>query len=91
MKQCPMLMYHWFRAEGSRSRSRSPQLEITPGAFAEQMEYLAGAGYRTVSIETALGLRAHPAAAEDLQRGELAGLILASQKDLSHAPSLALT
>jgi peptidoglycan/xylan/chitin deacetylase (PgdA/CDA1 family) len=58
MKQCPMLMYHWFRADGARSRSRSPQLEITPSRFAEQMDRLAGAGYRTVSIESALGLNA---------------------------------
>ena len=36
--QCRVLMYHWFRREGEPSKSRSPQLEITPELFAEQMQ-----------------------------------------------------
>ncbi len=60
MKQCPMLMYHWFREERAASRSRSPQLEITPSRFAEQMSYLATAGYQTVSIAAMLGLEDRP-------------------------------
>jgi peptidoglycan/xylan/chitin deacetylase (PgdA/CDA1 family) len=56
MRLCPILMYHWFRAEGATSGSRSPQLEITPSLFAEQMDWLKGKGYRTISLARALGL-----------------------------------
>ena len=30
MRQVPILMYHWFRADPAAPASRSPQLEITP-------------------------------------------------------------
>ena len=56
MRLGPILMYHWFRAEGVSSESRSPQLEITPSLFAEQMEWLSRRGYRTISLARALGL-----------------------------------
>jgi len=47
-------MYHWFREDGATSRSLSPQLEITPQLFDDQMRYLHGKGYRTVSLNQAL-------------------------------------
>jgi len=56
MKQCPVLMYHWFRGRETPSRSRSPQLEITPERFGEQLALLSDAGYHTVSLATAFGL-----------------------------------
>lgn len=49
-RQCRVLMYHWFRRPGEVSRSRSPQLEITPELFAEQMAALAGWGFRTIGL-----------------------------------------
>lgn len=49
-RQCRVLMYHWFRRRGEPSRSRSPQLEITPELFAEQMDTLARAGFRTIGL-----------------------------------------
>jgi len=54
MKQVPILMYHWFRDDGATSRSRSPQLEISPGLFDSQLRYLHEKGYRTVSLDQAL-------------------------------------
>lgn len=60
MRQCPILMYHWFRPAGVPSRSRSPQLEMEPELFERQMAFLDGAGYRTVSLERALGLAGAP-------------------------------
>jgi peptidoglycan/xylan/chitin deacetylase (PgdA/CDA1 family) len=50
MNQVPILMYHWFRREGSLSTSRSPQLEITPQAFEAQLGLLGRRGYRTVAL-----------------------------------------
>lgn len=55
MRQCPILMYHWFRPEGAASSSRSPQLEITPELFGRQMAMLSRAGYRSVSLRRAVG------------------------------------
>jgi len=49
-RQCRVLMYHWFRRQGEASQSRSPQLEITPELFAEQMETLARSGWHTISL-----------------------------------------
>jgi peptidoglycan/xylan/chitin deacetylase (PgdA/CDA1 family) len=54
VKQIPILMYHWFREEGRDSVSRSPQLEITPRLFEQQMDWLQRRGYRSVSLERAL-------------------------------------
>ena len=54
MRQIPILMYHWFREEGTETTSLSPQLEITPRLFEQQMRYLRGKGYRTVSLDQAL-------------------------------------
>jgi len=54
VRQCPILMYHWFRREGSPSASRSPQLEITPELFERQVRYLHEAGYRSISLDDAL-------------------------------------
>jgi peptidoglycan/xylan/chitin deacetylase (PgdA/CDA1 family) len=50
VNQVPILMYHWFRVAGSRSQSRSPQLEITPAAFDAQLALLHSRGYRTVPL-----------------------------------------
>lgn len=55
MRQCPILMYHWFRPDGEPTRSRSPHLEITPQLFRRQIDFLAAEGYRTVSLAAALG------------------------------------
>jgi peptidoglycan/xylan/chitin deacetylase (PgdA/CDA1 family) len=54
VKQVPILMYHWFRTS-EPSRSKSPQLEIAPELFAQQMARLYRAGYRTTSLENVLG------------------------------------
>jgi peptidoglycan/xylan/chitin deacetylase (PgdA/CDA1 family) len=54
MNQVPILMYHWFREEGAASRSLAPQLEIAPGLFGLQMQYLRRRGYRTVSLDQAM-------------------------------------
>jgi len=54
MRQCPILMYHWFRPKDVVSSSRSPQLEITPELFERQMALLSRAGYRPVSLGRAL-------------------------------------
>lgn len=54
MRQCPILMYHWFRRKGVPSSSRSPQLEITPELFGRQMAMLSRAGYRSVSLGRAV-------------------------------------
>lgn len=54
MKQVPILMYHWFREQGTDSTSLSPQLEIAPELFQRQMSYLHRKGYRTVSLSQAL-------------------------------------
>jgi len=54
MRQPPILMYHWFRPEGALSRSRSPQLEITPERFRRQMRALERAGYQTISLSRAV-------------------------------------
>lgn len=54
MKQPAILMYHWFRDAGTPSTSRSPQLEITPERFAEQMAFLARRGYRSATLSDAL-------------------------------------
>ena len=56
MRQCPMLMYHWFRPRGRPSTSRSPQLEMTPELFERQLSLLRRSGYETVSLGRALGL-----------------------------------
>ncbi len=56
MRQCPILMYHWFRRPGRASASRSPQLEITPELFERQLALLARAGYRTASLARVVGL-----------------------------------
>ncbi len=50
MRQPPILMYHWFRGSGVPSASRSPQLEITPERFAEQIEELIARGYRPTTL-----------------------------------------
>jgi peptidoglycan/xylan/chitin deacetylase (PgdA/CDA1 family) len=55
MARCPILLYHWFRADGAASASRSPQLEITPELFDRQMALLKRAGYRPVPLGEALG------------------------------------
>lgn len=55
MRQCPILMYHWFRQGGTPSASRSPQLEITPELFERQMTHLRRTGYRTVRLAEAFG------------------------------------
>lgn len=49
-RQCRVLMYHWFLPKGQTSSSRSPQLEITPERFAEQMALLAESGFRTIAL-----------------------------------------
>ena len=40
MNQIPILMYHWFRSADEPSRSRSPQLEITPELFDRHLSLL---------------------------------------------------
>lgn len=47
-------MYHWMRPRGTRSRSRSPQLEITPELFERQMTRLRDSGYEPVSLSRAM-------------------------------------
>jgi peptidoglycan/xylan/chitin deacetylase (PgdA/CDA1 family) len=47
-------MYHWFRAAGVPSPSRSPQLEITPELFGRQMALLKRSGYTPISLGRAL-------------------------------------
>ncbi len=51
MSPPPILLYHWFRRAQERSKSRSPQLEITPERFAEQIAWLASRGWSTASLE----------------------------------------
>jgi peptidoglycan/xylan/chitin deacetylase (PgdA/CDA1 family) len=61
MRQCPILMYHWFRPGERPSRSRSPQLEISPELFERQLALLRRSGYESVSLTRAAGLdRAEP-------------------------------
>ena len=47
-------MYHWFRPRGVASRSRSPQLEITPDLFERQLLVLRRLGYRSLSLSRAV-------------------------------------
>jgi peptidoglycan/xylan/chitin deacetylase (PgdA/CDA1 family) len=54
MNQIPILMYHWFRHADEPSRSRSPQLEITPERFDRQLTLLRKRRYRTVPLSEAL-------------------------------------
>ncbi len=54
MRQCPILMYHWFRSIKSPSFSRSSQLEITPHVFELQMKYLKDKKYQTVPLQEAV-------------------------------------
>jgi len=56
MRQCPILMYHWFRSGDRPSTSRSPQLELTPEQFERQMALLRESGFESVSLGRALGL-----------------------------------
>ena len=56
MRQVPILMYHWFRAENESSNSRSPALEVTPAQFDRHMSLLGRAGYRTISLKRAMNL-----------------------------------
>ena len=48
-------MYHWMRPRGTRSRSRSPQLEITPELFERQMTRLRASGYEPGSVRLRQG------------------------------------
>lgn len=50
MSAPPVLLYHWFRRAHEPSTSRSPQLEITPERFAEQIAWLASRGWSTTSL-----------------------------------------
>lgn len=54
MRQCPILMYHWFRSEGTSSFSCSPQLEITPQLFELQMQLLKKQGYQSMPLKAAV-------------------------------------
>ena len=55
----PIIMYHWFRAPGSAPAHHSPQLEISPERFEEQMRYLKAEGYQTVSLQDLSISRTH--------------------------------
>lgn len=68
MRRVPILMYHWFRADGTASNSRSPQLEMEPQLFARQMSYLKRHGWQGVTLREGLlqeprtGARTRPVA-----------------------------
>jgi peptidoglycan/xylan/chitin deacetylase (PgdA/CDA1 family) len=60
MRQCPVLVYHWFQAPGSSSLDQSHHLEITPGMFARQMRLLQRLGYQTVPLRAILSTENRP-------------------------------
>ena len=47
----PVLMYHYIRVNPNPSDRVGYNLSVTPGNFAQQMDYLASHGYHTISLD----------------------------------------